>query len=164
MTTIATAFDAVRSRLEGGSYTDKAGNTLVSSGETSWLRFQGEDCGPLPDTPAPFAYVELENFGAGRFPVAYGGGAGSNLYRNEGLVTAYVFVPNRQGVRVAVALAEQVAARMRSFRDSDISCFAAAVHPIGKGEDIAPPGLTRNEVNNYTCAVAEIAFHFDQTG
>lgn len=159
MTTITSAFDAVRSRLEAGSYTDGAGNTL-----SSWLRFQGEDNGDLPDTPAPFAYVEVENFGAGRFPTAYGGGSGNNLYRNEGLVTAYVFVPNGQGVRVAVALAEQVAARMRSYRDTYISCFSASVHPIGKGEDIAPPGLQRNEVNNYTCAVAEIAFHFDDIG
>lgn len=159
MTTITTAFDAVRSRLEGGSYTDGNGNTL-----TGWLRFQGEAGGALPDTPAPFAYVELENFGAGRFPVAYGGGAGSNLYRNEGVVTVYVFVPNGEGVRVAVALAEQVAARMRSFRDSDISCFAAAVHPIGSGENLAPTGLTSNEVNNYTCATAEVAIHFDQIG
>lgn len=159
MTAITQAFAAIRSRLEGGSYTDGAGNALA----TSWLRFQGEDGGPLPDTPAPLAYIELENFGAGRGPAAYGGGRGGNLYRNEGLINAFVFVPNGHGLSVAIALAEQVAARMRSFRDSDISCFSAVVRPIGEGTSIVPRGL-RSEVNNYTCAVVEIAFHFDQTG
>jgi hypothetical protein len=158
MTTVTGAFDAIRSRLESGTYTDGAGNTL-----TSWLRFQGEDADDLPNTPAPFAYIELENFGAGRGPVAFGGGIGNNLYRNEGLINAFVFVPNGQGLRVAVAQAEQIAARMRSFRDGDISCFSASVHPIGEGTSFAPKGLN-SEVNNYTCAVVEIAFHFDQIG
>lgn len=159
MTTITGAFSAIRSRLEGGSYTDGTGATLAST----WMRFQGEDGGELPDTPAPLAYIELENFGPGRGPTAFGGGSGSNLYRNEGQINAYVFVPNGQGLSVTVALAEQVAARMRSFRDSDVSCFSASVHPIGDGTSIAPDGLN-SEVNNYTCAVVEIAFHFDDIG
>jgi hypothetical protein len=156
MATITSAFAAIRSRLEAVAITDAQGNTLP-------FRWQGEDGGDLPDTPRAFAYVELENFGAGRYPVGYGGGSGNNLYRNEGLVNAYVFVPNGHGLSVAVALGEQVAARLRSYRDSTISCFSASVHPIGDGTSIAPDGL-RSEVNNYTCAVVEIAVMFDQTG
>lgn len=156
MTTITGAFNAVRSRLETATITDAHGNALP-------LRFQGEDGGSLSDTPTAFAYIELENFGAGRFPAAYGGGSGNNLYRNEGLINAYVFAPNGEGLAVTVALAEQIASRMRSFRDSDISCFSASVRPIGDGTSIAPDGLN-SEVNNYTCAVVEIALHFDQIG
>lgn len=159
MTSITGAFDAIRSRLEGGSYTDGTGAALAAS----WLRFQGEDAGALPDDATTFAYVELENFGAGRGPAAFGGGSGNNLYRNEGLINAFVFVPNGWGLRAAVVQAEQIAARMRSFRDSSVSCFSASVHPIGEGTSIAPKGLN-SEVNNYTCAVVEIAFHFDDIG
>lgn len=150
MTTITQAFSAIRSKLEEVP-------TITT------FRFQGEDGGPLPGTPEAFAYVEMENFGAGRGPVAFGGGRGNNLYRNEGQINAFVFTPNGQGLAVTVALAEQVAARLRSYRDSDISCFSASVHPIGEGTSIAPKGLN-SEVNNYTCAVVEIAFHFDQIG
>jgi hypothetical protein len=156
MATITTALAAIRARLEAVAITDAQGNTLP-------FRWQGEDGGDLPGTPAAFAYVELENYGAGRFPAGYGGGSGNNLYRNEGQINAFVFVPNGQGLSVAVALAEQVAARLRSFRDSTVSCFSASVHPIGEGTSIAPKGMN-SEVNNYTCAVVEIAFHFDQIG
>ena len=156
MATITTAFAAIRARLEAVAITDAEGNTLP-------FRWQYEDGGPLPEDPTAFCHVEMENFGAGRFPVGYGGGSGNNLYRNEGLVNAYVFVPNGQGISVAVALGEQVAARLRSYRDSTISCFAASVHPIGDGTSIAPSGLN-SEVNNYTCAVVEIAIQFDQVG
>ena len=117
----------------------------------------------LPDTPSAFAYLEMENFGAGRGPASFGGGSGSNLYRNEGLITAYVFAPTDEGPEVAMDAAETIAARMRSFRDSNISCFSAVVRPIGSGTSIAPPGLN-SEVGNYWVAVAEIAFHFDQLG
>ena len=156
MATITTAFAAIKTRLEAVAITDAQGNTLP-------FRWQGEDGGPLPDTPAAFCHVEMENFGAGRFPVGYGGGSGNNLYRNEGLVNAYVFVPNGHGLSVAVALGEQVAARLRSYRDTYVSCFSASVHPIGDGTSIAPKGLN-SEINNYTCAVVEIAIHFDQIG
>lgn len=150
MTTITQAFTAIRSKLE-------------ETPAITTFRFQGEDGGPLPDNAEAFAYVELENFGAGRGPAAFGGGRGSNLYRNEGLINAYVFAPNGWGLSDTVALAEQVAARLRSYRDAYVSCFSASVHPIGDGTSIAPKGL-RSEVNNYTCAVVEIAFHFDQIG
>lgn len=156
MTTITGAFAAIRARLEAVAITDAHGNTLP-------FRYQGEDGGALPDTPTAFAYVEVEIFGSGVGPTAFGGGRSANLYRNDGVVHVYVFAPNGEGLAVTVALAEQVAARLRSFRDSDVSFFSASVHPIGDSTSIAPEGLN-SEVNNYTCAVVEAAFHFDQIG
>jgi hypothetical protein len=150
MTTASGALTAIRSRLESGSI-------------TITMRWQGEDAGPIADRPTAFAFIEFENFGPGRFPAAYGNGQAGNLYRNEGLINAYVFAPNGEGIGSAMDHAETIAARLRSFRDSDVSCFSAAVRPIGSGTSIEPPGLS-SEVNNYTCAVAEIAFHFDQIG
>jgi hypothetical protein len=150
MTTAAEALTAIRSRLESGSITFP-------------MRWQGEDAGDLPDDPTTFAFIEFENFGAGRGPAAFGNGAGGNLYRNEGLINAYVFSPNGEGMGAAMDNAEAIAARLRSFRDSSVSCFSAVVRPIGSGTSVEPPGLN-SEVNNYTCAVAEIALHFDQIG
>ena len=144
------AFAAVRARLEAG-------------GVSFPLRWQGEDNGPLPDTPSTFALVVFNNDGSGRGPAAFGGGRGSNLYRNQGSVEVYTFAPNSEGLAVALAAAELIAAQMRSFRDSTISCFSADVIPVGEGSQLKPPGLN-SEVSNYQCAVAKIAFHFDQIG
>ena len=155
MTTTTGAFNALRAKLlETPAIQDAQGNVLP-------FRFQAEDGGPLPDIPAAFAYVEFQNQGAGRGPVSFGGGRGANLYRNEGLLMVYAFVPADIGLAVATDLAEAIAGRLRSFRDADVSCFAASVHPIGDG--LTPSGLS-SEVNNYTCAIAEIVFHFDQIG
>jgi hypothetical protein len=151
MTTASGAFSALKTRLTGGG-----------SGISVSMYWQGEHV-VLPDTPTAFAYMAFENFGSRRFPAAYGGGSGSNLYRNEGLLTAYVFAPNRQGIAVAMDIAETIAARARSYRSADVSCFAADVTPVGDGAGIAPPGL-RSEVNQYQCALAEISFMFDQIG
>ena len=150
MTTAAGALTAIRDRLESGSI-------------TITQRWQGEDGGELPDNPEAFVYHEFENFGAGRGPAAFGGGSGNNLYRNEGLLNSYVFAPNGEGMAAALTHAETIAARLRSFRDSNVSCFSSSVHPIGAGTSVAPRGLS-SEVNNYTCAVVETAFHFDQIG
>lgn len=151
MTTFSGARAAIRARLEGSG-----------SGISIPLKFQNEAV-ELPNKPATFAFIEIENFGATRSPAAYGGGRGSNLYRNEGIVTAYVFAPNDEGAEIAEAAAETIAARLRSFRDADISCFSSVVKPIGSGTSIAPPGLN-SEVGNYWCAIAECAFQFDQIG
>lgn len=151
MTTFSGARAAIRARLEA-----------EGSGITIPLKFQNEQV-VLPDVAAAFAYVEIENFGAGRGPAEYGGGPGRNNYRNEGVITAYTFAPNDEGAEVAEVAAETIAARLRSFRSSDISCFSAVVKPVGSGTSISPPGLN-SEVGNYWCAVAEIAFHFDQIG
>jgi hypothetical protein len=157
MADIATAFAAIRARLEAApAIADAHGNTLP-------FRWQGTDGGALPDDPAAFAFVELENFGPGRGPAAFGGGRGANLYRNEGLVTVYVFTPNGEGIDVSLATAESVAARLRSHREDSVSCFSASVHPIGDGASLQPPGLS-SPVNAYYCSVVEAAMHFDQIG
>lgn len=151
MTTFAGARAAIRARL-----------VADGSGISIQLKFQNEQV-VLPDVAQAFAYVEIENFGATRGPAGYGGGIGRNLWRNEGVITAYTFAPNDEGAEIAEAAAETIAARLRSFRDTDISCFSAVVKPMGAGSSIAPPGLN-SEVGNYWCAIAEVAFHFDQIG
>jgi len=148
--TASEAYAVVKARLDGAALSFP-------------LRYQGEDGGPLPDTPATFAFVVFGNDGSGRGPAAFGGGAGRNLYRNLAVVEAYVFVPNGEGLAAAMDAAELVAARLRSFRDASISCFSADVIPVGEGSKITPPGLN-SEVSNYQCAVAEISLTFDQIG
>uniref|UniRef100_UPI001AEC7CC1 hypothetical protein n=1 Tax=Bradyrhizobium guangdongense TaxID=1325090 RepID=UPI001AEC7CC1 len=66
------------------------------------------------------------------------------------------------GADAASNRAEQIAARLRGFRDDDISVFGADVIFIGPGSSISLPGVTAP--NNYQCAVAEIALTFDQIG
>lgn len=152
MTTAAGAFAAIKTRLTG-----------VGSGISIPLRFQGEDGGGLPSTPTAFAYVVFGNDGSRPGPASFGGGSGNNRYRNQAFVEAYVFTPSRQGLATALAHAETIAARLRSFRDSDISCFSADVKPLGDGAGLSPPGLA-SEVNNYQCALVDVALHFDQIG
>jgi len=152
MTTASGAFAAIRSRLEASG-----------SGITIPLRWQGENTGPLPDVPAPFAFVIFDNFGSRPGPAEFGGGRGQNRYRNQAAVECYVFAPNGVGLAVALDHAETIAARLRSFRDDNISCFSADVKPIGNGAGIAPLGL-QSDVNNYQVALAEISLHFDQIG
>lgn len=132
-----------------------------ATGGTLTLRYQDDGQGDLPDTPTDFAYIEHENFGSGRGPAAFGGGRGSNLYRNEGLITVYAFTPRGDGTHTQVA--ENIAARLRSFRSDTMSCFSAAVRPVGDGATMRPRRL-ESEVNNYSCAIVEVAFHFDQIG
>lgn len=129
------------------------------------IYWQGDVIPPLPDDPAPFGFAVFNNDGSGSGPAGFGGGRGRNLYRNRGTLEVYVFEPalaagaaNRMLVN-----AEAVAALLRSYRDSVVSCFAADVIPIGEGSNIAVPGLS-NPVNNYQCAVAEIDLQFDQIG
>lgn len=154
-TTASQAIAAIRARIEGG-------------GLAFPRRYQGEDKGSngntlLPNTPETFAYIVFNNNGSGRGPAAFGGGAGRNLYRNQASVEAYVFAPSGEGLSVATDAAESIAALLRSYRDSYISCFSADVIPIGQGSSLTPPGL-QSEVSNYMCAVAEVSLHFDQIG
>jgi hypothetical protein len=148
--TATQALAAIRSVIEAG-------------GLAFDLRWQGEDAPPLPNTPAMFAFIVFNNGGSGRGPVAFGGGRGANLYRNQATVEAYVFAPQGEGLSVATDGAESIAALLRSYRDSVISCSSADVIPVGDGSSITPPGLA-SEVSNYQCAVAEIALWFDQIG
>ncbi len=134
-----------------------------TAGITFPIYWQGEDVPPLPDTPTTFAFVVFNNHGSGRGPVAFGGGAGNNIYRNEAMLEAFVFSPSGQGLSVATDAAELLAASLRSFRDTNISCFSADAIPVGPGSSISVPGLT-SVVSQYQCAVAEVRFHYDQIG
>lgn len=152
MTTASQAYTALRSVLEAGM--------------TIPLRFQNEDADSdgvtaLPDTPAPFAYIEF-NPEPGEL-VSFGGGRGSNRYRNPARLDIFVFVPRGQGVTVAMEHAETAAALLRSYRDDDVSCFEASVIAGGSGADLKPPGL-QSEVNAYYYALAEVSLFYDQIG
>lgn len=150
--TSSQAFAVIRARLDA-----------VGSGISIPRYYMGDDPPILPDTPAAFVFVVFNNEGSGTGPAAFGSGRGGNLYRNRAHVEAFVFAPSGQGLETVLDLAETVAARLRSFRDTSISCFAADVIPVGPGSNISVPGLT-SEVSNYQCAVAEIDLHFDQIG
>lgn len=152
-TTATQALAAIRARLEASG-----------SGISIPLRWQGEDGGPLPDTPAAFAFIVFNNEGSGGAPAAYGGGLGANLYRNRAFVEAFVFAPNGEGMSVALDHAETIAAWLRSYRTSAISCYSADVLPVGPGASVVPAGLSSSEVSNYMAAVAEIVLTFDQIG
>lgn len=148
--TTSQALAAVRSRVE-------------SAGITFPIYWQGEDVPPLPGTPSTFAFVVFNNEGSGGRPTAFGGGAGQNLYRNRARLEAFVFAPNGEGLQVATDGAELVAVELRSYRDDNVSCFAADVIPIGPGSSISVPGLS-TVVSAYQCAVAEATLTFDQIG
>lgn len=152
MTTTAQAFAAVRARLDD-----------PGSGIAIPLHWQGDDPPILPDEPTAFAFIVFNNEGSKPGPSEFGGGRGNNRYRNRARVEAYVFTPHGEGLAGALEHAETIAARLRSYRDADISCFSSDVIPVGEGSGLAPPGLA-SEVNNYQCAVAETEFHFDQIG
>lgn len=127
------------------------------------IYWSGDAVPTLPDTPAPFVFAVFNNEGSGRAPVSFGGGRGRNTYRNRASVEAYVFEPRTGSATNLLANAETFAARLRSFRNDVVSCTSADVIPIGPGSSIAVPGLS-GPVNNYQCAVAEIALTFDQIG
>ncbi len=153
-TTTSQALSAIRTQVQ----------TAVTSGSITFpVYWQGEDVPPLPDTPSTFAFVVFNNDGAGRFPTAFGGGRGNNLWRNQASLEAYVFVPAGWGLSAATDAAELIAASLRSFRDSSISCFKADATQIGPGSNISVPGLT-SVVSEYQCAVAEVFLQFDLIG
>lgn len=150
MTTVSAAHALIKSRIE----TNKPASVTA-------LRWQNEDGDPLPATPAPFLYTELNT--DPQFLASFGGGQGNNRWRNPSRIDCYAFVPRGQGLAVATDLAEQIAVLFRGFRDGDLQCFDATVIPLGEGASIKPPGLS-SEVDNYYCAVCEIALHFDLVG
>lgn len=129
------------------------------------LRWQLEEAdtptNPIPDTPSPFAYFEVEMDRG--FLAGFGGGRFSNLWRHPGDFLAYVFVPTGWGLSTGLNLAEQIASTLRSYRDSNISCFSASVEPLGKGAELVPDGM-RSAVGNYLAVLVVVEFHFDQIG
>lgn len=146
MTTASGAYDVIRNR--------------IAVNITTPVLWQGED-NTVADEPAPFYFVEFVSEPAAL--VSFGGGRSSNRYRHPVRINAHAFVPQGWGVRPAMDLAETMAALFRSYRDTDISCLEATVHPLGHGSEIKPPGLS-SEVGNYFVAVAEISLHFDLIG
>jgi len=153
MTTTKEAYAVLRTRLEGS-------NSLPP------LRWQAEDedstgAVALPDTPAPFLYTEFLTE-PGEL-VSFGGGRGANRYRIPARLEVFVFIPKGWGLALALDHAETAAALFRSYRDPDVSCFAASVHPGGDGAALRPPGLP-SEVSNYFWSVAEVVLFFDQIG
>lgn len=147
MATVAAAFAALRARIDGATSLP--------------LYWQYEDNTQLPDTPASFGYVEMivdPGFVAG-----FGGGVGANLHRNPGRLLVWVFTPKGQGMAASLPVAESIAALLRTYRTSDVSCFSATVRPGGDGAAIAPPGMA-SAVNNYYWALVDVEISFDQIG
>lgn len=125
------------------------------------ILWRDEENEPLPDTPAPFVYFEIET-DRGR-AIEMGGGRGNNRYRNAGELVGYVFVPRGWGMRTALTRGETIAAAFRSFRDASVSCAEATVKPGAEGEALAPPGV-RSPAGNYAAAIVVVRFRFDQIG
>lgn len=115
----------------------------------------------LPDDPSPFAFLMIEA-GPGRF-VAFGGGLAANLQRSECDLTALVFIPRDWGLEQHATYGEHVASAFRSYRDSNVFCFAASVRPAVDGSNLKPDGLD-SEVENYACTVVSVRFHYDLIG
>jgi hypothetical protein len=152
MTTITEARGVIRTRLTNAA--------ITHAGSPVPLYWQNETAA-LPDTPSPFAYVEFLNEGS--TIVAYGAGRGGNTHRNRARVEAHVFVPKGWGLDAAEAIAEQIAAALRSHRDQHVSCFDATVMPGGDGAGLTPPGLS-SPVGSYFWAAVEVSLTFDQVG
>lgn len=159
MTTVSQARQVIRSRIEAGAVVDSDSTPVP-------FRWQNEETDSLgnvelPSPASPFVYVE---FNADRASLAsFGGGRGSNRYRNPARIEAFVFVPKGEGLNEAESIAEQIATLFRSYRDDDISCFDASVYPGGDGEDLAPKGMS-SEVSNYFYCSLEVSLHFDLIG
>jgi hypothetical protein len=150
MTTASGAFGVLKSRL-----------TSNKPASLTDLRWQSEDQGPLPDTPAAFAYTEFVTDASA--VVSFGGGRAQNRYRNPARLDVYVFVPRGGDLADALTLGESVASIFRSYRDADVSCFDATVYPFGNGSDLKPPGMS-SDVGSYYCVVVEVSLFFDLIG
>jgi len=150
MTTASTAHALIKARIEANKPA-----SVVS------LRWQNEDGDPLPSEPAPFLYTELDP--DKQFLAGFGGGLGSNLWRNPARIACFVFVPRGWGLQTATDLAETIAALFRGYRTTDLQCFDASVYTLGTGSGIRPPGVD-SEADNYFAACAEIALFYDQIG
>jgi hypothetical protein len=151
MATAASAWAAIKARL-----------LAVDAGISIPLYWPNERV-PIPDTPTIFAFVAFEIMPSFPAPFSFGGGRFNNRYRNSAFATAYVFAPAEEGIEDALAHAETIAARLRSYRDDNISCFEATVEPGGPGSNIKPPGLS-GEFGNYYYCIAEASLQFDQIG
>jgi hypothetical protein len=130
------------------------------------LRWQNEDSDSLgnvaiPDTPAPFLYTTFDPM---RGEVAaFGGGRFNNIYRNPATLLIFVFVPRGWGIAPALDYGETAASLFRSYRDTNVSCFASSVLASGPGSDLSPQGLP-SEVAQYWYVMVEVELFFDLVG
>lgn len=149
MSTIAitTAFNVIKARAEAE----------ITSLPLMWQ----DDENYLSDTPEPFVFFEMVTQAAGAIEI--GSGRGGNRHRNRAELNAYVFAPRGTGMAYVLSLAEPVAAVFRSYRGGGVTFENAAVHPVGEGEALVPPGLS-SAAGNYACAVVNAPFFFDQIG
>lgn len=134
---------------------------LANNGTITLPMYWPDENNELPDTPAPFVYFAIDTQPA--YLASFGSGRFGNTWRTPGELQAFVFVPVGEGIERSVTLAEQVASVFRSYRDSTVSCFAASVHPVGKGSEMIPDGLD-SAAGNYACSVALVDLFFDQVG
>jgi hypothetical protein len=146
MTTHAQAKAAIRARLTDSSITIP-------------LYWSNEEL-ILPDEPTAFGFVVFDNDGPGMGPASFGDGVFANRWRNTATVEVFVFVPQGTGTEVADIHAQAICNRLGSFRDSNISCFGAAVREAVSGQRMAPTGLNE-PVGNYWVSIAVIEIFFD---
>lgn len=151
MTTAATAYSELRTLL-----------TNNKPSAVSALAWEGDNAAELPDTPAPFAFGQFDVDDS--YIAGFGGGRGSNLYRNPAVFSIFLFVPTGYGNAETMTLAESIATLFRSYRSSNVSCFAATVRPGGAAKNYAPPGLDTEVAGNYEFCLVEILLHFDLIG
>jgi hypothetical protein len=152
MTTASAAIAALRTRLEAANIGKP-------------LRWQNEDGVPLPDVPAPFVHGEFHFDQA--FLQGFGAGRGGNLWRNQGVLELFAFVPRGQGLKVSTDLAETIAAIYRGHIDNDVSCFAVSVRPgtySTKVDASAMLGTQQNVADNYFWTCVQVQFFYDQVG
>lgn len=102
----------------------------------------------LPDTPAPFVYVEIYG---DVFAEASIGDAGNNLERESGQFLAHVMTPNGTGSRAARVLAKQIISLFFAQESGGV-LFKDAT--LGSGD----PG---REFGNYYAMTASIAWERD---
>lgn len=92
-----------------------------------------------------------------------GRGRGHNRHRNQGIMVAYVFIPQGWTLKIATDAAEAIATLYRPLNQSGVIVDTATVFPGGEGSQVRPPGV-ESDVANYLWAACEVEFHHDQLG
>jgi hypothetical protein len=85
----------------------------------------------IVEQPDDAAWVRISVRGA-REEQASIGGAGSNRFRNYGLIIVQVFTPMREGPQAGRSIADTVGAIYRRQQFSGITCRGASVRDLGK--------------------------------
>lgn len=151
------SFNAIRNRIEAGSLNPPIwwpNEEENSDGEKT-----------LPDTPAAFIHIAFHTDRG--YLAAFGGGNANNLWRNQGLIEAYYFVPRGEGLDAALDGAETIATLFRGYRTETVSCFDASVRAGTSASNLNLSALnqeTQTVADNYHWAVTQVSFHYDQIG